>query len=66
MTGVQTCALPIWEDSKITLFLPATLTAELPSDGVYDLEMIPPSGPEYAEKVLRGAFRVEREVTRDA
>lgn len=58
--------ITIGEDGQITLFLPATVTAELESDGVYDLELVPPSGPEYAEKVLRGLFRVEREVTRDA
>lgn len=57
--------ITIGEDGQITLFLPASTTADITSDGVYDIELIPPSGANYAEKVLRGLFRLEREITRD-
>jgi hypothetical protein len=66
LTTDEDGGITIGEDGQITLFLPASATAELTADGVYDMELIPPSGPDYAEKVLRGVFRVEREVTRDA
>jgi hypothetical protein len=63
--STDTEEITIGEDGQVTLFLSASVTADITSDGVYDIELIPPSGPEHAEKVLRGVFRLEREVTRD-
>ena len=48
---------------QITLTLNPTETAQLTRSGVYDLEIVKTATSE-VHKVLRGEFRVEKEVTR--
>ena len=48
---------------QITLILTPAQTAELTRSGVYDLEIVKTATGE-VHKVLRGEFRVEKEVTR--
>jgi hypothetical protein len=51
------------EDGEITLSMTAEDTAELTfSRGVYDLEIVPPSGEPY--KIIKGNVFLKREVTR--
>jgi hypothetical protein len=51
------------EDGEITLSMTAAQTAALTfSRGVYDLEIVPPSGEPY--KIIKGNVYLKREVTR--
>ena len=50
------------EDGTITLVLLASETADLETDGVYDIEIIAPDNKVY--RVLKGKIRLELEVTR--
>ena len=50
------------EDGTITLVLLASETADLETDGVYDIEIIDPDNKVY--RVLKGKIRLELEVTR--
>lgn len=50
------------EDGTITLVLLASETADLETDGVYDIEIIDPDDKVY--RVLKGKIKLELEVTR--
>lgn len=47
---------------KIVLTLPASITAELSDEGIYDLEIQSDDG--IVERVIEGKFNLKREVTR--
>lgn len=55
--------IELTEDGEITLSKPADETAALTfSRGVYDLEIVPPTGEPY--KIIKGNVFLKREVTR--
>ena len=55
--------IELTEDGEITLSMSAEDTADLTfSRGVYDLEIVPPSGEPY--KIIKGNVFLKREVTR--
>jgi hypothetical protein len=55
--------IDLTEDGEITLSMSADDTADLTfSRGVYDLEIVPPTGEPY--KVIKGNVFLKREVTR--
>ena len=55
--------IDLTEDGEITLSMSATDTAALSfSRGVYDLEIVPPTGEPY--KIIKGNVFLNREVTR--
>ena len=54
--------IDLTEDGEITLSMSADDTADLTfSRGVYDLEIVPPSGEPY--KIIKGNVFIKREVT---
>ena len=50
------------EDGEITVTMTDAQTAELTSDGVYDIEIV--SDTNFVTRILQGEFRLSLEVTR--
>lgn len=50
------------EDNKIHLYLPAEVTADVERSGVYDIEIVSPSGE--VHKPVKGTFKLNLEVTK--
>lgn len=48
-------------DGQVTIFLTDVQTSALPGSGVYDLEMVSPTG--WVTRILQGKVRLSREVT---
>jgi len=61
-TPANGLTIPIGTDGSIAMTMTATETAELPCGGIYDLEIVSPSGT--VTRLLQGSFSLSYEVTR--
>jgi hypothetical protein len=61
-TPANGLSIPVGTDGAIVMTMTATETAELPCGGIYDLEIISPTGT--VTRLLQGSFSLSYEVTR--